>query len=580
MAPLTKREKYMGNSRNRDTIEPVGSVVERNSESSLPRSSSSSTYQVVGRGGSVRHTGDFSSDNAAFQQLRVASNNNDKDALYERAVNWELEQAKLREQRAYDESLRDEERAYARAVLEEQRQYDSPLEQVSRQRAAGINPDIASGGSGSTSSGSSAQMQIPDTQSLAAPQLQAQNKFNNAYDNTSQVFEGINTAVNVIGTFVGGYSQIADSIIKFRELPSRITGNTAAANLQSAKANSISELLSGDKVRQDFQNVGISIDNASKVLSVLSNMGDFLSPDSNIAPILTAMGVDNSHHDAYHSAFAEMMKTPSKQAKHAHDIVDNSRAQAEREYFTSDYFNKIVEQTTQLEELSLDFAVAKQKVDTSIAHLIENSGYAQSMANSAILDAENSQQQQEMMQNQIRHDMLAFGRGIENLKQQASRMMQRRAEILKNAAGRPLQAMEQQEIDYINDALPMIQSLGSQQLGAVFGIARELSRREFLISNNPTYNPKTGETSSLTGKDNFMQVYNVSFNDVISGAKSTWDIIGGVTDRVISSAQAIGMIALGFKGIKQPKSGQTIIDYKPSKGGWRPTSQREIFDNY
>lgn len=569
----------MGNSRNRDTVEPVGSVVERNLEASLPRSSSSS-YQVVGKGGRVRHTGEFSDDNAAFQQLRVASNNKDKDALFERAVNWELEQAKLREQRAYDESLRDEERAFARDVLEEQREYDSPIAQVARQRAAGINPDISGSGGSSTSSGSSTQMQIPDTQSLAAPQLQAQSKFNNAYDNTSQVFEGINTAVNVIGTFVGGYSQIADSIIKFRELPSRISGNTAAANLQSAKANEISELLSGKKVRQNFDNVGITIDNASKVLSVLGNMGDFLTSDSDIVPMLTAMGIDNSQHDAYQSAFAEMMKTPTKQAKQAKDVVDNRRAQAEREYFTSDYFNKIIEQSAQLEELSLDFAVAKQKVDTSIAQLIQNSGYAQNMAESAILDAENSQQQQELIHKQIKHDMLAFGRGIENLKKQAVRMMQRRAEIKKNAFGRSLQAMEQQELDYINDALPMIQTLGTQQLGAVFGISRELSRREFLLNNNPTYNPDTGETSSLTGEDNFMQVYNVSFGDIISGAKSTWDIIGGVTDRVISSAQAIGMIALGFKGIKNPKSGQTIIDYKPSKGGWKPTSQREIIDNY
>lgn len=556
---------------------PIGAIVEKALERAPSRDSS--IYDVVGSGGKIRHSGQFSDDNEAYRQLRSATGNQDKDALYERAVNWEIEQAKLREQRAYDESLRDEERAYAREVLEEQRQYESPIEQVARQRAAGINPDLANGGGGGTSSGSSAQMQIPDTQSLASPQLPAQSKFGNAYDNAQAVFNGINTAANFISTFVGGYSAIADSIIKFRELPSRIASNTAAAQLQNTQANEITELLSGKKVRQGFENAGIAIDNASKVLSSIGTMRDFLTPDSDIVPILSAMGVDSSQHDAYKAAFSEMMKTPAKQSQYANDIVANREAQAKQDYYTSDYFDKIVHHTVELDELALDFQVASQKVQTSVARIIEGSNYDEMVAGASITESSNAQEQQEFYQQQLRHDMQAFAKGLESLKSTISGMETRKAELV--GKGRNLSSLEQQELDYINDALPMAKALGHQQLGAVFGIERELTRRKFLVEQNPTYNPDTGDYGSLTGEDKFMQLYDASFNDIISGAKTTWDIIGGVTDRVISAAQSIGMIALGFKGVKSPKSGQTIIDYKPGrKGGWKPVSQREIIDNY
>ena len=145
--------------------------------------------RVVGKHGKVRHAGFFSTNNPYALQINPATSNQDKDALYEKAVNWEAD----------------------RANLLEQREYDDPVNQAARERRAGINPDLqGSGGSGGVSSGSSA----------VQPQTQGQTKFNNAYDNTDKVLSGIDTAASAISAFTSGYTGIVTSLDTLFTLPS------------------------------------------------------------------------------------------------------------------------------------------------------------------------------------------------------------------------------------------------------------------------------------------------------------------------------------------------------------------------
>ena len=214
------------------------------------------SVSVYGTGGKKRHVGNFSDSNPYLDNLNVANNNEDKDALFERAVEWEADYANLQEQRAYN-----------REVLEEQREYDSPVNQIARQRAAGINPDIASGSNGGSSiGGSSAQMNIP---SMA--DQQGQTKFSNKYDNLNNVFNGINAASSMLSSLTSGYGNIVAGISQLKTLPSQVSLNEANAAAASAQANELTALLEGKKKSIDLDNISRYMGHVSNLQGLLKN---------------------------------------------------------------------------------------------------------------------------------------------------------------------------------------------------------------------------------------------------------------------------------------------------------------------
>lgn len=304
-------------------IEPIGSLPV--SYQSIPESAdlpvANSSYQVIGKHGSVRHTGNFSSSNPYLAQLQVATKNQDKDALYELAVQWEADYANRQMQ--LEEN---------RAILEEQREYDSPLNQVRRQRQAGINPDIAgSGGSGgSTASGSSAQLTNPGMADQTG-----QTKFSNAYDNTSLVFEGINTAANLAGTLAGGVSGIMNAVSNMKVLPSQIALNEANAGLSGAKANEINELLAGNKKRIDLSNVAQGIQNSTATLQQLAEFSNLISPDTaDFSPILRSLGVSDENIAPYSDIIKQMHANPQMRDKYAKAELSARWSEAENAQYT------------------------------------------------------------------------------------------------------------------------------------------------------------------------------------------------------------------------------------------------------
>lgn len=537
----------------RSLVNPVGSVVD-----------------VFGTGGRLRHTGVFSDDNSVLNQLISASSNQDKDALYERAVNWEIENARLQEQREYDESR-----------LQEQRAYDDPFAQVMRSRAAGINLDVQ-GGSGSTggvSTGSAAQLQ-----SLPANPIEGQTKFSNFYDNANTIFNGINTASNLVSTFVGGYSAIADSILKFRELPSRIKFNQANAILLGAQANEVSQLLEGKKSYQKLLNSGISIDNANKVLTSLSSMRELLTADSDITPFLNAMSVDPSYHDDMKSAFKELMSTPMVSSRDNSAHVAAARSSSERDVFNKEYFDRFVGKLAELDELGLDFDIATQKINKSISEYLAASSYSDDVAESIATDASNLAQRTRLASKQIALDIQAFSNGLENLKQMQLRMEARQAELLKRRTvnGRDFSTAENEEFEYLTDMIPIVRQMGSTQLHQLESIGRELRRRAFYLDSNPTYNEVTGKTGNLNMEDKFLQQASIYYDDVVHGTISTSDVANMVTSTVLQAAGTVATAYLGSKVASKPvQTGQTVTDYTmTSNDGFVPTHRKVVQNNF
>lgn len=325
-------------------------------------------YTVIGDGGKVRHQGNFRSDNPYFTQLQIATGNQDKDALYELAIQWEADYANLQEQREYNQG-----------VLEEQRQYDSPVNQIARARAAGINPDLE-GSSGSTSSGSSAQMQIP-----AMADQTGQTKFSNQYDNTQLVFEGLNTAANFAGTLTTGVSSIMNAVSQMKMVPSQIALNEANAGLDTAKANEINQLLSGKKKSLDLANVAQGISNSTATLQQLAAFSELIAPDTaDMAPHLRALGVEEAQIAPYTDLIKQMHANPQMRDKYAKAELSARWSEEQNDQYT----NAVVAEMTELQR-NIDYeqkhwTFQSTQLQGKIARLLNTDSYAESVASNEV----------------------------------------------------------------------------------------------------------------------------------------------------------------------------------------------------
>ena len=116
-----------------------------------------------------------------------AGNNTFSDEQWDMLYQFMLQTMLTQDQRMYDESIRDEQRAF-----------DNPINQLSRLTGAGIGRDAAiqllsgagsGAGSGSSLIGSGAGLQAPSTSGISGT---------NANNTANTVFNGINTAINMV----------------------------------------------------------------------------------------------------------------------------------------------------------------------------------------------------------------------------------------------------------------------------------------------------------------------------------------------------------------------------------------------
>lgn len=463
-----------------DLSNPIGAVPGvntssgRNPDAYNPRVGDSITDAGKNIYSKFGHRGAFSDDNEAYKQFLQTENKQDAAALYELAIKWEIDKANL---------------TVNQQLLEEQRHYDSPSERIKREKLAGINSDISGTGSSSGSSGSSAPLSIGEQDNTTS--------FGNHYadeelklQKVNTVFNGINSIVNLASTVVGGFSSIVNSVSQLKSLPSIIRGTQAQADLDFAQANEINTLLSGAKNQQSLKNLGIGIDNASKVLSQFSSLREFLTADSDITPILTAMGVDSSQHDFYKSAFSELMKTPIVQTRDNRAYVSSAQSAEERALYTSDYFNRMISKGIQLDEMRLDFDILRQSIDNNIQEYLSNSDYSEDIANSLALDASNQAERNKLIAAKIERDSEVYFAKIDYLADITKKAKARQLELLHRTRNRSKSYEEQAELDSLEALIPMIEQLGSEDLDSIYSIERQIRRQAYLLDNNANYNPE------------------------------------------------------------------------------------------
>lgn len=527
-------------------IEPIGSVPSDNVD--LPTSSNDS-YQVVGQGGSVRHTGNFSPNNPYLAQLKVANKNQDKDALYELAIQWEADYANLNEQRDYN-----------RSVLEEQREYDSPINQIARARAAGINPDIA-GASGSGSSGSSAQMQIP-----AMADQTGQTKFSNAYDNTNLALQGINTAVSAVSSVVGLGNSVIQGIDILSTLPSRIKLQQSSANLRNAEANSINQLLPEQVTGAKLSNAGTILDNAGKTVNNIGEMASWFtneSTDDQMSSVFNTLGFSAEQIPGLISGVREFQSNPKMQEYYTRNKTAARDAAARDRVYTDEIMRNLYSGAVKERMAEQRYKTVSSNFQTSLMEALNEQNYAELSADAAVIDLQTNISADELQAAIIAQDLESFMQVFKDRDTAISKLETISSDIEKKCKeqGREPNEIEQATIDANRVEIMRLQAARSEEVYGLYDILQGAIASQTLLDANVKDNGKLKRGSGQVNRLN--QSLNAIMGKYLDGEMSYEDLGQQIYDNVLRGIYTLNKTASTGNDIaRSGSSGEGNIDWK------------------
>lgn len=527
-------------------IEPIGSVPSDNVD--LPTSSNDS-YQVVGQGGSVRHTGNFSPNNPYLAQLKVANKNQDKDALYELAIQWEADYANLNEQRDYN-----------RSVLEEQREYDSPINQIARARAAGINPDIA-GASGSGSSGSSAQMQIP-----AMADQTGQTKFSNAYDNTNLALQGINTAVSAVSSVVGLGNSVIQGIDILSTLPSRIKLQQSSANLRNAEANSINQLLPEQVTGAKLSNAGTILDNASKTVNNIGEMASWFtneSTDDQMTNVFSTLGFGADQIPGLISGVREFQSNPKMQEYYTRNKTAARDAAVRDRVYTDQIMKNLYSGAVKERMAEQRYKTVSSNFQTSLMEALNEQNYAELSADAAVIDLQTNISADELQAAIIAQDLESFMQVFKDRDTAISKLETISSDIEKKCKeqGREPNEIEQATIDANRVEIMRLQAARSEEVYGLYDILQGAIASQTLLDANVKDNGKLKRGSGQVNRLN--QSLNAIMGKYLDGEMSYEDLGQQIYDNVLRGIYTLNKTASTGNDIaRSGSSGEGNIDWK------------------
>ena len=412
--------------------------------------------RVVGKHGKVRHAGFFSTNNPYALQINPATSNEDKDALYEKAVNWEAD----------------------RANLLEQREYDDPVNQVARERKAGINPDLSgSGGSGGVSSGSSA----------VQPQTQGQTKFSNEYDNTQIALDGINTAMNVVQT-CGGFAlagqQLFEAISTFPSRKNILQNQQQLTNTQAT--------IAADTQDSTVQAVNASNEtNAStgfmqRVVQATSLFSKDMTRDQR-KKLLTSAGLsDEAGVDKLLDA-VEVYETNPLVKEHydAAQLAANERA-SEVSVFDPNYINEINELKKKIDLDALGAEAIRQGMAEAVASLVGTPENVESIAAGEVSANAVNQERNLFILSEIKSQARAVYKRTMQKAAQINELKKQRQDIIDNSWSKrffgSLSNTQKLAVESINTKIAMLEGAANSELSGIYTIAMQAAQQQYIYS--------------------------------------------------------------------------------------------------
>lgn len=408
--------------------------------------------------GRVRHAGTFSQDNPYAAQFAAATKNQDRDALYERAIGWEAD----------------------RATLLEQREYDDPVNQVARQRKAGINPDIEGSG-GSVSSGSSATQ----------PQTQATTEMSNAYDNTQIALEGINTAMNVVQT-CGGFAlagqQFFEAVSTFPARKNVLQNQEKLSSTQATVAAETQDSTIGAVNASNKTSAALGF--MQQVVQATSLFSKDMSRDQR-KKLLTSAGLSDAEGvDKLLDAVEVYETNPAvKEQYDAAQLAANERA-SEVSVFDTTYINAINELKKSIDLDAYGAEAIRQSISRSVAALVATPENIESMAAAEVTNNAVNKERNKFILDEIKSQARAVYKRISHKADEIKKLRKQRQDIIDGSWSRKvygkLSNQQQLAVSSLDQRIAMLESAANSELSGIYTIAMQAAQQQYVF-NYGTY---------------------------------------------------------------------------------------------
>ena len=307
-----------------------------------------------------RHKGNFSQNNPYYQQLNSGFHRKgDQDALYELAVKWEADYSTTLENREYSEQLRDE-----------QREYELPINEVIRNRQAGINLDIAGGSAGVSGSGSGA---VSNSAPMQTNPTNNTSKFTNIYDDVNAGVSIVNAVGNFVNSFSGGVSNVISGISQLRKMPAELAISEVQADIAQATKQDIID-----------RSKSVNINDGIARIVQLSELFTNESSDDDISAFLGSIGYDADSIPTALSGIRQVQKNPLFKAKYENWKAEMIQAEEFNRLYPSYVVSNMLWSEQQTRNYELSTKLTEANLRNAVTEILATQDYAESIANETI----------------------------------------------------------------------------------------------------------------------------------------------------------------------------------------------------
>lgn len=499
--------------------DPVGSVPQQD-------------YIVTGDSMVPLHSGTFSQNNPYLQQMETASRRQDVDALYERAVEWEADQANYMQQLDVN-----------RQILEEQRAYDDPSARLARERRAGINSDIlAASSSGGHGSSPSPGMAVPGMADQSG-----QTKFSNKYDDTSLALSAMGTALGFVNSFTNLGSAVVSGIDTISTLPSRIAQTKASGDLMSAQANSIEQLLPYQLIGAGHSNKSQALSNISQGASIVAQLSTLFADhsDQDVTDVLqSAFGMSSDDAASSLNAIRSAQKNPAFQTY----VQDNHRKLREsrvaNDLSTDTVLSGLFRGQVMERMANHRYNIIQNNLQADLAEALSNNGYADSAAVSMTSSVNAAAVESQYRLAQVKEDINSFTRLLADRENAIVKLQQEYDNIFETAKKeqRGLTNFEQSRLDAIFWEQQRIKSAKSEMLYGMYDTLISVSVDSGIIADNTEGGKfKRGTGALMRTNEGYYSI----LGEYLDGKISHEDLGQKIYDNVLNGIKALGSAGSG-----------------------------------
>lgn len=443
--------------------------------------------------GAPQHSGQFTENNPYYIQLQSATNEEDIDALYAQAVEW---------QATYYNTL-------------EEREYNSPLSRVMRDKEAGINSDILAA-TGGASSGSS-----PAGSSIQSPQTDAQ--YSSVGSRTGRVLESINTACNVVSTVASFGTAVIGAVKQMKTLPAEVSLAESQAYVAEQTKDALVE--------------SADLSNIHNRLSLVNQLSGYFTPDStddDFTNVLSTLGLSAEMIPQYRDAIRNYHSNPAFKANYEDAITRATEGSVRNSIRTSEVLSDLYERTVAIEQADQAITQLVQSIEQSFNQYLVDNGYGEMSASNITGTEKAKSQALDLTRVRLKRDIVTFAKNLDDVRESVHGIDARIQAIAgyAKAEHRMVSATEQFEMDTLTNLRNQLMTLGSSQLQSVYAI---MNNANAIVYQNSEMLTVDGNPIINAASPRYLRTINTTFGNMVT---SDNDII----QSLIQSVPFVGSI--------------------------------------